>query len=573
MGKQNKKQGFIQFFQSFGGKVDIIILSLVILMVTLLLVVMMPKVREEVKELTDGAMSDISRNYDTLLTQAVRHGADLAAMSESGELGALVEGIGFSSIRGSYGYIVAKDGTMLYHPTTEKIGKSVENATVLEVVARLQRGETVEPFVATYEYHGGMQHAAIHPTATGDYVTIIVSSEASTLENVNNLRTSIVLASIMLDIIFVALGSLVCYLMTRSLRKAVDEMDRISRLDFTPGEEQKKLEKRKDEAGVISRAIGEVQNALTTAIREVRRQSEQLYHSSGMMSEQISETSEVIEQVSTAVHEIAEGAGSQAQDTQAATEEVVKMGEAIAKTNLQVERLYDSTNRMKESGDYAVKTLQELGSISEKAQKSIDAIYEQTNTTNESALKIHEATALITSIAEETNLLSLNASIEAARAGEQGRGFAVVAGQIQKLAEQSNASAKRIEEIVNRLIEESGIAVNTMDEVKKIMQQQAANITQTQQAVSQVQEQIGETMQGAGVIAESAGNIDKTRNTVIELVQNLSAIAEENAANTEETSASVTEVGATMSDVAENTRQLRAIAHQMEDSMQKFTVE
>ena len=117
----------------------------------------------------------------------------------------------------------------------------------------------------------------------------------------------------------------------------------------------------------------------------------------------------------------------------------------------------------------AMSILKELMEVNDQTKLSIDEIYEQTNITNASAQKIKAATDIIASIAEETNLLSLNASIEAARAGEQGRGFAVVASQIQKLAEQSNDSAKQIDDITNVLIQDSTHAVDTMQGVQKIM--------------------------------------------------------------------------------------------------------
>ena len=103
-----------------------------------------------------------------------------------------------------------------------------------------------------------------------------------------------------------------------------------------------------------------------------------------------------------------------------------------------------------------------------------------TDQTNESAAKIQEVTSLISSIAEETNLLSLNASIEAARAGEAGRGFAVVAEEIGKLAEQSNQSAKQIEDIIAQLVADSSRSVKTMEAVREITSRQSEDIGKTE---------------------------------------------------------------------------------------------
>ncbi len=152
-------------------------------------------------------------------------------------------------------------------------------------------------------------------------------------------------------------------------------------------------------------------------------------------------------------------------------------------------------------------------------------IYEQTNTTNESAMKIREATTLITSIAEETNLLSLNASIEAARAGDQGRGFAVVASQIQKLAEQSNESARQIENIIDSLIEDSQKSVATMEDVKKIMESQSESVGRTNERFTQVRNGITQSLDGVNQIADKTKRLDEARVNVVDVVQNLTAIA------------------------------------------------
>ena len=276
--------------------------------------------------------------------------------------------------------------------------------------------------------------------------------------------------------------------------------------------------------------------------------------------------------VETAVNEIATGATNQASETQKATDDIVNMGNMIEHTNSQVENLTNTANLMRESSEEAAATLKELDNINQQAIASIDVIYEQTNITNISALKIKEATTLISSIAEETNLLSLNASIEASRAGEAGRGFAVVASQIQKLADQSNESANQIDQIIHALIEDSEKAVKTMDEVKTIMNLQSENVHKTGQVFEQVRDGISSSISGVGEIATKTTQLDKARGDVVDVVQNLTAIAQQNAASTEETSASVMEVSNVMQEIMENANRLKEIASILEENMNSFTL-
>ena len=217
--------------------------------------------------------------------------------------------------------------------------------------------------------------------------------------------------------------------------------------------------------------------------------------------------------------------------------------------------------------------LSSLSSVNQRTKEAIQVVYDQTNTTNESALKIKEATDIISEIAEETNLLSLNASIEAARAGEQGRGFAVVATQIQKLAEQSNESARQIDDIIHSLIKDSEESVETMKEVRNIIGQQNENVIHTEHAFNNVKEGIDQSIESIEMIASKTQELDEARVRVVDVVQNLNAIAQENAASTEETSASAAEAGTTVESIADNARNLNEIAKQLEENVQKFIME
>ena len=206
-------------------------------------------------------------------------------------------------------------------------------------------------------------------------------------------------------------------------------------------------------------------------------------------------------------------------------------------------------------------------------ERIIGEVKEQTDRTNVSIQKINSAMEFITSIAEETNLLSLNASIEAARAGESGRGFAVVADQIKKLAEQSNESAKRIEDIIRELLKDSETAVHTMEDVKKIMQEQNEKVKKTAEVFEQMHEGVNLSIHGMVSIEEQTQKIEDARNKIVDTVQSLSAIAEENAASTQETSASMMEIGSVINDISQNAENLKNIAEVLERNMQLFQME
>lgn len=375
-------------------------------------------------------------------------------------------------------------------------------------------------------------------------------------------------------VLFIVCGILIFMVVrgiVRSLRAGAGALDQVAKGKLNVELNEAAL-KRKDEVGNISNAIMQLKTELTEIIVNIKEQSKALNDSSADLSEKAVTVSQHIVQVERAVEEIAQGAGGQAQETQSATENIIVMGNMIEEAANDIDAMNENAKLIKELGETAVDTLHDLQKINRKTTESIDIIYEQTNTTNTSAQKIKEATALITDIAEETNLLSLNASIEAARAGEQGRGFAVVAAQIQKLAEQSNESARQIEEIINSLLSDSEKAVGTMEEVKEIMARQNQNVVKTDEQVNQVLGQVEESIKAIGRVAEKTNKINEARVSVTDTVQNLTAVAEENAASTQESSASVNQVSEIIQSIAESAKQLKNIATELDKDMELFEI-
>lgn len=530
-----------------------------------------PLITKNFSAMQSSYMKDVAMAYGRMLGEYVTEGGlDVVSTPEVQDL---LKEISINGKESSYAYVVDLDGTMLYHPIAEKIGVSVENAVVKQMLADIRDGKPQETSVYEYDFRGAIKYAGIYPDVEHGFLLIISADKAEITSDIQSILLKTLFSTLIAFVICVVIALFCSVIITKPIKEMAEIADRFSTLDLRDDDRRERIGQRRDEVGLLGRSIGGVREQFHAIVTEIKTQSNNIHTTAASLDEHTKETLNNIEQVERAVYEIAEGASSQAEDTQKATENVIRMGNMVEDTNQEVENLYLYANAMKQSGDDASKTLSDLEEINHKAKESIDLIYQQTNTTNESALKIREATELITFIAEQTNLLSLNASIEAARAGEQGRGFAVVASQIQKLAEQSNESARQIGEIITLLISDSGKAVDTMNEVMEIMEVQNKNIHQMGRQFEQLFVAIDKSNRGVGNIADRTKSLDEARVNVVDIVQNLTAIAEENAAGTQETSASVTEVNDIVSQISENVNQLRRIAEELEHRMEIFRLD
>lgn len=449
------------------------------------------------------------------------------------------------------------------------IGTQAEPEIVEAVITN--KGEYIdeELVIEGVEYYG--YYIPLYSADNSEIIGMVFAGmdKAHANEGANTIIMNMLILICAISVIAFIISFISISKMTRDLGLSVKALDSLANGNLNADVDRRAL-KRRDEIGKLMRAVLNLRGQMKEVIGAIIEKGEAVQIAAKQIDEQTDQTAKAIGQVDMAVSEISEGATSQATETQKATENVIVMGEMVEQTREEVETLLAHAEEMQAAGDVATQALDELDEINGQTKKAIDVIYEQTHTTNESAMRIREVTKMITGIAEETNLLSLNASIEAARAGEQGRGFAVVAAQIQKLAEQSNSSTKEIAKIINELMEDSEKAVETMNEVKEIMDAQSEKVERAGEAFSQVKAGIDASIKGVEAIEEKTIRLDDARANVIDIVQNLTAIAEENAASTQETSASVTEVTAIVEDIAQNAQKMNTYATDLKDKTTVF---
>ena len=329
---------------------------------------------------------------------------------------------------------------------------------------------------------------------------------------------------------------------------------------------------RTDEIGMMVSSMYELVEKLQGLVAGIKRSTENLMKSGDSLESMASQTSTTADEISHAVEDISKGAVTQAEDIESATNQVANMGELIEQIVNGVQELDEISLGMKKADDESGQIINELSVSNDKTIDAIQKIDTSVRTTNESVGRIQEAINLITAIASETSLLALNASIEAARAGEAGRGFAVVASQISKLSEDSNNSAKTIEDIITQLSADSEASVQIMAEVGEIITEQQRKLEETKTKFKDVSRGIETSMAETEKIYEQTKECNQARSQVTDVIQNLSAVAQQNAASTEETNAAMQELNATINLLADAAKDLKDIAQKLEEDVSFFKI-
>lgn len=374
-----------------------------------------------------------------------------------------------------------------------------------------------------------------------------------------------------IDTVLLIVYGIILFLVARSIKKPMAQTaEAINAIAGGDLSKEVNIKASMKENIVLVEAAKTLKEKLTDIMTKVDSHVFTLDDSAVSLNDLAASSSAGAEQITTTMEELSTTATTLAENVQDVNSMAITMGDDITNIDADVKSLNRSAEEMREANSKAVSSMATVLESSNKSSEIVNKIAEQVQTTNDAILEINEAVELIMSITSQTKLLSLNASIEAARAGEAGKGFAVVADEIKILSEQSANGASTIQNIADNILNKSRESVALAQEIKKLIEAEQEDITDTQKDFDALSKSIEESIDVAGSISERTMQLDEIKQGIIANINDLSAISEENAASNQEVTASVTGIAESVKDIAEGIENIKSVSIELAELMKYF---
>lgn len=412
----------------------------------------------------------------------------------------------------------------------------------------------------------------IFETLRNDFKLVLMTDRSNILKESVVLVRKIVVGSLIVIVIGAAICLLVVGKIISPLKKVTESVNHLSQFDLAENDTELLHIKNKshNEIGKIADSVYSLKSELTKTVRELMDASDILAVSSVELVREMDMTTKNVDNIDTACNDISQGATEQVSDTEKTTSGIAHIGKMLEESGQMLVQLKVLSGQVKEATDSAGEKLTKVQKSNDKVISVTQTIRESIENTSNSADKIRNAAQVITDIADQTNLLSLNASIEAARAGELGKGFAVVAGEIQTLSEASNKAAAEIQVVINELLENSDQNVNNISDAIVITQEQTDELKEAIEEFEKAKNGLTSSLEEIQEVDAYNAKIDHAQNDMLDTLSGLSSIAEENAASTEEVSATVSETKASILHIGEKAQEVSATAEVLKKNADKW---
>lgn len=536
----NKKRG------TFATKIIVMVILAVIVSNVICMVFILESSKKQITDSVKHTMVDVINTTSKIMENEISN-SGVDDLDYDGYANNLSD-VKLEGMDSAYMYVVQNDGTMLYHPTKEKVGQPVENAVIKGVVQQLQDGKKPGTAVVEYDFNGTTKYSA-YTILNNENILVLTADESEALAGI----TTVTGVAVGISAIVVLLAIIICFILGRRLMRPLVKVSTIIE-EIANGDinaDFGMVKETNDEIGLIIEKMKELTQSLGNIVGKIRNSSDTMSANSYELNDTSSQTLAANNEISKAVEDVAEGSTGMAASISKINENLLEMSNETKDINESVNEIRNQTVAVQDSSKIMNDKIKSMQNSSQKMDEGISAISKRIETVNTTVDKVSNIVSVIEEISSETNLLSLNASIEAARAGDAGKGFAVVAQEIRVLSDNTNTELENIKQIISSLVEECRYCVQASGTIVEDNAKQKEEIKAVLDEFGSLDEQIQKTAEKADEIEELVTAMIELNDDITKSSNSLTDVSAANAAATEEMNANIEELNAMMHGVSE----------------------
>ena len=556
---KTKKRG------TFAAKIIVMVILAVIVSNVICMVFILESSKKQITDSVKHTMVDVVNTTSKIMENEISN-SGVDDLDYDGYANNLSD-VKLEGMDSAYMYVVQNDGTMLYHPTKEKVGQPVENAVIKGVVQQLQDGKKPGTTVVEYDFNGTTKYSA-YTILNNENILVLTADESEALAGI----TTVTGLAVGISAIVVLIAIIISFIMGRRLMRPLVKVSTIIE-DVANGNIEADfsvVKESNDEIGLIIEKMKELTQSLGSIVGKIRNSSDTMSSNSYELNDTSSQTLAANNEISKAVEDVAEGSTGMAASISKINENLLEMSNETKDINASVDEIKNQTVAVQDSSKIMNDKIKSMQDSSHKMDEGISAISKRIETVNTTVDKVSNIVSVIEEISSETNLLSLNASIEAARAGDAGKGFAVVAQEIRVLSDNTNTELENIKQIISSLVEECRYCVQASGTIVEDNAKQKEEIKAVLDEFGSLDEQIQKTAEKADEIEELVTAMIELNDDITKSSNSLTDVSAANAAATEEMNANIEELNAMMNGVSEMAGQMNDESDGLKEALSFF---
>ncbi|UFU01220.1 methyl-accepting chemotaxis protein [Radiobacillus kanasensis] len=466
------------------------------------------------------------------------------------------------AIQGVQLNIMNLEGEVVVSSEEDHIGTKSEDQSALKAaIAGKEKYQETGDFMEYY-------FPLYDPTQTEVIGVVQMNQDQSTIQNMNQ---KLVITMIAIGVVTLIIVIITAFLMSRSFSKPIKQVTHLME-KIAKGQLNNEVDglNRKDEFGQLAHSVQHTQENLRGMIEKITNLSNIVKKQSTLVKVACDELNSGSNQVASTMEELASGSEQQAHSSTDLAEQMKQFSKRIQQATENGDVVQEaSTNVLeitKNGNQLMDQSISQMTNIYELVKDSVSKVEKLDSQSQQITTLIN----VIQDIANQTNLLALNAAIEAARAGEHGKGFAVVADEVRKLAEQVSDSVGEITGIVGNIQTESSNVAETLTKGYGEVDQGSKQIKETGKEFERIQQSMQDMVSNVLSITGHLGNISSESVQINNSIENIASVSQESAAGVEETSASVVQMSGLIEDISKNARSLEDLSDELEVMVKQF---